>query len=164
MKATGIQGVVIKDLEVHIDSRGWLLEVFRIDTVPRLMPAMAYVSCTGKGIVRGPHEHYFQTDAFCFLGSFAVQLWDNRKSSPTYRKTIHFRVTKPKLVVVPPGVAHAYKALKHNQLVLNLPDQLYKEWGRQGVVDEIRYEDRQEKVLQGKGFVRLVPNFSGKTY
>jgi len=145
-----IKGVIIKDLDTHTDARGWLVEVFRADLQDdtRIMPVMAYVSCTKRGVVRGAHEHIFQTDAFCFLGHFLVQLWDNRADSPTKGVTMRFRVAdNPKLVIIPPGVVHAYKALKPNQLVLNLPDQLYRGWGGKDDVDEIRYEGTGKFVL-----------------
>src|SRR5262245_5857284 len=81
-----IEGVVWTRLQKHGDTRGWLCELFRRDELPPgFCPVMAYVSLTGPGVARGPHEHAEQTDCFCFLGpsSFRVYLWDARPSSPT---------------------------------------------------------------------------------
>ena len=51
----------------------WLAEVFRLDEIePEFAPAMAYVSMTAPGVVRGPHQHREQADLFCFVGPSAV--------------------------------------------------------------------------------------------
>ncbi|MBF8247489.1 MAG: dTDP-4-dehydrorhamnose 3,5-epimerase, partial [Bacteroidetes bacterium] len=40
-----IDGLVVKDLTKLTDHRGWLMELFREDGVPKeILPAMAYVS------------------------------------------------------------------------------------------------------------------------
>jgi dTDP-4-dehydrorhamnose 3,5-epimerase len=142
-----IEGVVIKELTRHEDERGWLVELFRQDELPpTLHPAMSYVSLSKPGAIRGPHEHKEQTDYFCFLGPavFKLYLWDNRPDSPTYDKKCQLTVSEalPVLVIVPPGVVHAYKNVSDiDGLVFNAPNRLYAGWRRQEQVDEIRYED-----------------------
>ena len=81
-----IAGVTIKDLDLYADERGWLTELVRSDELPGgFEPAMSYLSMTIAGTVRGPHEHKYQTDYFCFVGpsDFKVYLWDNREGSAT---------------------------------------------------------------------------------
>ena len=140
-----IDGVLRKPMPRFTDTRGWLVEIFRQDELPAdLEPAMAYVSSTDPGVTRGPHEHCGQTDYFCFLGPFRVFLWDNRPASPTYRhrEVICFDEDVPMLIVVPPGVVHAYQ--NHGTmaaLVINCPNRLYRGPGRAEAVDEIRHED-----------------------
>lgn len=142
-----IKGVLIKELTVHKDERGWLLEIFRNDELAKLnQPVMAYLSSTKPGIVRGPHEHKKQADLFCFLGfsTFRIYLWDNRKKSSSYKKkfTIDTTQLKPMLISVPPGVVHAYKNTGPTYgLVFNAPNRLYKGKKRALAVDEIRHED-----------------------
>lgn len=142
-----IDGVIWKPLKTYHDARGWLCEVFRHDEIPETYhPVMGYLSSTEPGIARGPHEHAEQADYFCFLGpsNFKVYLWDNRPQSPTYlaRQTDVVGVDKPMLVIVPPGVVHAYKNVgKVPGIVLNFPNQLYKGAGRKQPVDEIRHEE-----------------------
>ena len=138
-----IEGVVIKDLMFYRDKRGWLTELFREDELPAgFRPVMAYMSLTFPGIVRGPHEHKYQTDYFCFIGKFELYLWDNRKDSRTYGNKMIIQNVDRMLVIVPPGVVHAYRnAGEGDGLVINLPDKLYAGWGRKEPVDEIRYED-----------------------
>ncbi|MBI5559646.1 MAG: dTDP-4-dehydrorhamnose 3,5-epimerase family protein [Deltaproteobacteria bacterium] len=142
-----MEGVVIKDLPVHRDARGWLVEFFRADEIaPSMMPVMSYVSSTLPGVARGPHEHLKQTDYFCFAGpsNFKVYLWDNRKNSRTYKKREVYRAGEdsPKAFIIPPGVVHAYKNVGGvHGLVFNAPNRLYMGPDRKEEVDEIRHED-----------------------
>jgi dTDP-4-dehydrorhamnose 3,5-epimerase len=142
-----INGIVINNMAKNADNRGWLIELFRKDSLEdNLLPDMAYISLTYPGIARGPHEHRDQTDYFCFLGSstFRLLLWDTRKASPTYGNKMILEVgeSDQKIVIVPPGVVHAYKNIGEKPgLVINLPNRLYAGWGKKETVDEIRYED-----------------------
>lgn len=140
----GIPGVVVVALKEHQDGRGRLMELVRDDELPPGMrPAMAYISWTKPGVTRGPHEHADQTDAFVFLdGSYELFLWENRRGRPDARTKIAGGVANPCLVIVPPGVVHAYRNVGEvDAFVLNFPDRLYAGWGRLQVVDEIRHED-----------------------
>lgn len=134
-----IDGVIIKNLVKHSDSRGWLCEIFRSDEM-LVHPAMAYLSETAPGVARGPHEHIRQTDCFCFFGSFVIHLWDNRGNA-TLVAYDRLPIDSPTLVIVPPGVVHAYRNVGAvPALVVNFPDRLYCGEGRAEPVDEIRYE------------------------
>jgi dTDP-4-dehydrorhamnose 3,5-epimerase len=141
-----IEGVIWKPLRKFHDDRGWLCELFRHDELPaEFHPAMAYVSASAPGVARGPHEHADQADCFCFLGpsNFKVYLWDNRPASPTYadHQAEVVGADRPMLVVVPAGVAHAYRNVGGEVgLVFNCPNRLYKGPGRREAVDEIRHE------------------------
>lgn len=145
-----IHGVIWKPLTTYRDSRGWLCELFRHDELAaEFHPVMAYISMTDAGVVRGPHEHVDQSDCFCFLGpsSFKVYLWDRRTDSPTYlaSQTEVVGVDRPMLLIVPPGVVHAYKNVGAEPgLVFNCPNRLYKGQGRKEPVDEIRHEEQAD--------------------
>ena len=146
-----IEGVVIRPIIKHSDNRGWLAELFRQDELPAdLQPLMSYVSMTQSGVMRGPHEHCEQTDIFCFLGpsTFRLYLWDNRPVSNTPRTpdfTADFGEINPAVVIVPPGVVHAYRNVgKGEGLVFNAPNRLFMGRGRNEAVDEIRYEGRSD--------------------
>lgn len=143
-----IKDVIIKSLNKYTDDRGWLIEIFRQDEF-NFNPAMSYVSLTNPGVVRGPHEHVFQSDCFVFLGpgSFRLHLFDNRPNSETKgeEQTIEVGENNPTLVVVPPGVIHGYKCISNTPaLSINLPDKLYKGEGKKEEVDEIRWETRDD--------------------
>jgi dTDP-4-dehydrorhamnose 3,5-epimerase len=145
-----IAGVIWKPLKKFHDQRGWLAELFRHDELAaEFHPVMAYISTTEPGVARGPHEHVDQADCFCFLGpsNFKTYLWDNRPKSPTYlvRQTEVVGIDKPMLLIIPPGVVHAYKNVgREPGLVFNCPNRLYKGQGKKEPVDEIRHEDDAE--------------------
>ncbi len=149
-KEGNIEGVILREMAVHIDKRGWLTELFRDDELrDDFKPVMAYMSLTYPGVTRGPHEHKEQTDYFCFFGNFTLYLWDNRKDSPTYKNRMIVREVDRKIAIVPPGVVHAYRnSGEADGLVINLPDRLYAGWGRKEPVDEIRYEDDPESPFK----------------
>jgi dTDP-4-dehydrorhamnose 3,5-epimerase len=142
-----IDGVIARPLRKYHDGRGWLCELFRADELPpEFHPVMAYISATEPGITRGPHEHRDQADFFCFLGpsNFKVYLWDARPSSPSYRsyQKEPAGADRPLLLIIPPGVVHAYKNVGDEPgIVFNCPNRLYKGPGRQEPVDEIRHEE-----------------------
>ena len=142
-----IEGVIVRDLRKFDDSRGWLCELFRHDDLDaEFFPTMAYISSTTPGVTRGPHEHVDQADLFCFLGpsNFKLRMWDNRPDSPTFGNvmTLIVGADDQKAVVVPKGVAHAYKNIGAiDGIVINCPNRLYMGEGRREQVDEIRHED-----------------------
>ncbi|MCL5024410.1 MAG: dTDP-4-dehydrorhamnose 3,5-epimerase family protein [Nitrospirae bacterium] len=137
-----IPGVTVREFREFRDHRGWLSELYRVDELGDYRVAMAYLSVTAPGIVRGPHEHAEQTDYFCFLGRFSLYLWDNRKGSPGYRNGKVIENADRLIVTVPPGVVHAYRNSGETEgIVLNFPDRLYAGWGKKERVDEVRYED-----------------------
>ena len=137
-----MQGVEVKALPVYEDQRGWLSEIIREDETD-FRSSMTYLSLTRPGLARGPHEHTEQTDYFCFIGRFRLYLWDNRRTSSTYKeKKVIDTDDSPTVIIVPPGIVHAYKNTGSvDGLVINLPDRLYMGHGKKEPVDEIRHED-----------------------
>jgi len=135
-----INNVIIKKLNKFEDQRGWLTEIFRKDDLNGFQPEMSYVSSTKPGIVRGPHEHKFQSDCFVFLGpgEFELYLWDKKGE----HMKIEVGEKNPTMVIVPPGVVHGYKCVSENDgWCINLPDKLYKGENKKEEIDEIRWEE-----------------------
>lgn len=145
-----IKGVVVSRLNKAFDSRGWLAELFRHDSLAEeFFPAMAYISSTNPGITRGPHEHVDQADLFCFIGpsNFKLRMWDNRQDSETFGfvSTVVVGQDNPASVLVPKGVVHAYQNVGDVEgIVINCPNRLYRGAGRKEEVDEIRHESDPE--------------------
>ncbi len=142
-----IEGVMIRKLKLHKDSRGYLTEMYRKDEDP-VKTTMGYVSFTKFNQIRGPHEHLKQTDFFVFLGpgDFEFYLWDNRKNSETFGNKIKIIVGESNKVsvAVPCGVVHGYKSVsKRGSYYINLPDKLYAGKKRKEKVDEIRHENQK---------------------
>jgi dTDP-4-dehydrorhamnose 3,5-epimerase len=142
-----IHDVVVRPLTKFLDERGWLAELFRSDELDAsVMPVMAYLSMTQPGVARGPHEHLDQTDYFCFMGpsNFKVYLWDHRPESPScgVKQVLYAGVDSLLMVIVPPGVVHAYRNIGNdNGIVFNAPNRLYAGDGKKLPVDEIRHEE-----------------------
>ena len=142
-----IEGVVATPFRKFQDDRGWLMEAFRHDELPaEFHPAMAYLSLTLPGVLRGPHEHEDQADLFVWVGpgEFRLTLWDNRRASPTFenRMEVDMGALRPGSVLVPKGVVHCYRCTSQEPgLVLNCPNRLFKGEGKREPVDEIRHED-----------------------
>ncbi len=137
-----MEGLEVREIPIYEDQRGWLGEIIRADET-NFKPVMAYLSMTEPGVVRGPHEHREQTDYFCLIGSFRLYFWDNRKTSPNYQENKIISTSNiPTIVVVPPGIVHAYRNIGEGKgFVINLPDRLFRGWGKAEAVDEIRYEN-----------------------
>src|ERR1051325_7959777 len=142
-----IDGVIVRDLFKFVDERGWLTEIFRQDELEaEYHPAMAYVSMSLPGVIRGPHTHVDQADLFAFFGPshFKLRIWDTRSESRTYgcEMTLLLGEDHPTLVLIPKGLAHAYQNIGSQPgWVLNCPNRLYAGVGRKEEVDEIRHED-----------------------
>ncbi|MDO8592445.1 MAG: dTDP-4-dehydrorhamnose 3,5-epimerase family protein [bacterium] len=143
-----ISGVIIKKINKNVDARGWLAEIYRADEL-NYRPMMGYVSVTNPGVIRGPHEHKQQSDAFVFIGpgNFELHLWDGRSGSATEGEYLKIEAgeNNPVMAIVPPGVVHGYKCLGAAAgWCINLPDKLYRGEGKAGEVDEIRWEGNSE--------------------
>ena len=143
-----IEGVMIKKIEKNVDARGWLAEIWRGDEAA-YRPAMSYVSVTKPGVIRGPHEHKEQSDAFVFVGpgNFQLHLWDGRSGSPTKGEYFKLEVGAgdPVMIIVPPGVVHGYKCVgPADGWCVNLPDKLYRGEGKSEEADEVRWENDPE--------------------
>lgn len=156
-----IEGVEIVPLQKQVDERGFLVETFRVDTLPEgLQPVMAYISYTEPEMGRGPHEHREQTDIFSIIGpgSFKIYLWDNRKHSRSYGNHIILfgGLDRPITLIIPPGVVHGYKNVSKTErrmvMVINHPDKLFAGWSKQEPVDEILHEDSEDTFY--KAFLR----------
>jgi dTDP-4-dehydrorhamnose 3,5-epimerase len=149
-----IPGVKIVSLKKWEDQRGWLCEIFRRDEITtEIFPAMTYISVTHPGVARGPHAHHTQTDLFAFVGpsTFKMYVWDDRPDSLTYGLTENYLVGQdaPTVVIVPPGVVHAYKNIGEvDGLVVNCPNKLYAGEGKKEPVDEIRHENDPNSKFQ----------------
>ena len=150
-------GVVIRPLARHADERGWLVELFRHDQLPsEHLPVMAYASETLPGEARGPHEHRWQSDCFAFIGpgDFKLYLWDARPDSKTSGQELTIVVgrSNPAMVIVPPGIVHAYQNVSEVPgLVFNAPNRLYAGKDYLEPVDVIRHEDDDHSPYQLSG-------------
>ena len=108
-----IEGVVLKKIESHNDSRGYFREIFKLNKLFKekkiCQVSHSYIK---KNIIKAWHLHKFQ-DQWNYLlkGKLQVYLFDTRKNSKTYKQHISFNLdTKKKNLIYffPSGVAHGY--------------------------------------------------------
>jgi len=157
-----IEGVVITPFRKFVDERGWLAEIFRHDELPAAFrPAMAYISVTLPGVLRGPHEHVDQADLFAWVGpgDFKVSLWDNRPDSSTFGNRMEFvmGVNNPGSALIPKGVVHCYRCISQEPgFVINCPNRLFAGDGKREPIDEIRHEDDPENPFVKDELTRRV--------
>lgn len=124
-----IKGVKIKDLKIVPDERGWLMEILRNDDDIFTKFGQVYMTTAYPNVTKAWHYHKKQTDNFtCIKGMMKVALYDDRKDSPTYGKINEFFIGEknPKLISVPPGVYHGFKAIgTDTAFFISIPDEAY---------------------------------------
>ena len=129
-KAT-IQGVIVRDLTVHLDGRGDVTELWsenwQKDGVERT--AHVYQSETDVGVIKCWHLHQVHTDHFTVTrGKLQVSIADLREESPTFRHVNCFFLgsLRPRLIKIPPRLMHGWKALTAPEvLVVNAQTHVY---------------------------------------
>ncbi len=124
-----IKGVVVKQLKIIPDERGWLMEILRCDDNLFEKFGQIYITTAYPGVVKAWHLHKIQTDNFtCIKGMMKVVLYDSRKKSTTYKEINEFFIGEknPLLIKVPPLVYHGFKAIgTEPAYFLNVPNEPY---------------------------------------
>jgi dTDP-4-dehydrorhamnose 3,5-epimerase len=116
-----IDGVQIEPLAVYPDDRGFFTELARLgkglasEMVPEgARQIQVSLTLTYPGTIKAIHYHSEQTDLWApIAGMVQVFLYDLRVHSTTFGtiNTIFAGRFQPWEVLIPPGVAHGYKAL-----------------------------------------------------
>jgi dTDP-4-dehydrorhamnose 3,5-epimerase len=111
---SSIDGVILKQLKVIPDERGWLMEILRCDEPQFTQFGQVYFTTAYPNVVKAWHYHRKQTDNFtCIHGMMKVALYDARNGSKTHKSLMELFIgdRNPVLVTVPPGVYHGFKAI-----------------------------------------------------
>jgi dTDP-4-dehydrorhamnose 3,5-epimerase len=111
-----IDGVQIINLNLFIDDGGHLSEIVRFDengnlqALPEFKVRQSTYSQMLPGVIKAFHLHYNQEDVWFILpdSRVLVGLFDARKDSPTYNKTMRFVLGagRAQILYIPRGVAH----------------------------------------------------------
>lgn len=117
---TPIEGLVVYDLPVHGDNRGWFKENWQRQKMtaaglPDFGPVQNNFSFNDKrGVARGIHAEPW--DKFVSLGSGRIfGFWvDIREGSATYGEHFTVEMDPSKAIFVPRGVANGYQTLEDN--------------------------------------------------
>lgn len=125
-----IHGVIIKTLKAHNDipdrdedigKPGFLMEVLRDDDGLLARFGQTTFTVAYEGTIKAFHFHEKQDDLwFVASGKAMVVLYDLRENSPTYKETqvIPAGTDDFKLIVIPIGVAHGYKVMSAEPVLL----------------------------------------------
>ena len=116
-----IEGVLVEPLQVYPDDRGFFCELARLgkglafEMVPDdQRKIQVSLTLTYPGTIKAIHYHSEQTDLWVPVsGMVQVFLYDLRRKSSTFGviNTIFVGRFQPWEILIPPGVAHGYKAL-----------------------------------------------------
>lgn len=117
---TPIEGLVVYDLPVFGDSRGWFKENWQREKMiaiglPDFGPVQNNFSFNDKrGVARGIHAEPW--DKYVSLGAGRIfGFWvDIREGSPTYGKSFTVELDASKAIFVPRGIANGYQTLEDN--------------------------------------------------
>jgi dTDP-4-dehydrorhamnose 3,5-epimerase len=124
-----IQGIETKQLVVHADERGRLMEILK-STEPFFNKfGQVYLTTAYPGVTKAWHFHERQEDNFCVVrGMMKIVCYDDRKNSPTHGCLNEFFAGDFNQVVVkiPPGVYHGFKCISEIEaIVINTVTEVY---------------------------------------
>ncbi len=116
-----IEGILIEPLQVYPDDRGFFCELARLGKglASKMVPdeqrrIQISLTLTYPGTIKAIHYHAEQTDLWAPVsGMVQVFLYDLRRHCSTFGaiNTIFAGRLQPWEILIPPGVAHGYKAL-----------------------------------------------------
>jgi dTDP-4-dehydrorhamnose 3,5-epimerase len=115
-KKTPIEGVKLINLNLFVDDGGSLAEIIRLDDqgnlqlIPEFQVKQSTFSQVLPGVIKAFHLHYNQEDVWFVMpyDRLLIGLFDARKDSPTYNKTMRFVMGagRGQILYLPRGVAH----------------------------------------------------------
>lgn len=114
MSKDTIHDVIVTPLKLLPNESGRLMEVQRADAPEFPGFGQAYVTQSFQGVVKAWYRHRQQVDQIAtIVGLIKLVLYDDRPDSPT-RDTLHTIIMgelQPRLVAIPPGIWHGFKAI-----------------------------------------------------
>lgn len=117
---TEIDGLVVVDLTVHGDQRGWFKENWQRAKLTALgIPDIRVVQNNisfnvERGVTRGIHAEPWDKWVSVASGSIFCAWVDLRAGSPSYGKVFTTTMDSSKAIFVPRGIGNSYQALEEN--------------------------------------------------
>lgn len=111
MATVQIDGVTLRALQAHDDSRGTLIEIYREAWDLGCQIVQTNLVTSRANVLRGVHVHVQHTDHLTLVaGSMRLGLHDLRPWTPTAGMSaqLDLDAQQPTAVVIPPGVAHGF--------------------------------------------------------
>ena len=109
-----IDGVVVTPLKLVPNERGRLMEVQRRDDPDFPGFGQVYVTQSFANVIKAWYRHHAQTDQIAAItGLVKLVLYDDREGSRTrgFVNEIMLGELSPRLVRIPPGLWHGFKAV-----------------------------------------------------
>lgn len=125
---TGIEGLVLVDLSVHGDNRGWFKENWQREKMVALgIPDCRWVQNNvsfnaSRGVTRGIHAEPWNKFVSVASGSVFGAWADLRAGSPTFGKVFTSVLDPSKAIYVPRGVGNSFQALEDGTAYTYLVD------------------------------------------
>lgn len=105
------EGVLVRPLIRHSDSRGDLAELYRADWTPSAPFLQWNLVRSAGGVVRGVHVHPQHCDYLLVLsGTMLLGLHDFRPEDPAKRRSAMLTLSgeDPRAVYIPAGICHGF--------------------------------------------------------
>lgn len=121
-RTTSIDGLIIFDLSVHGDNRGWFKENWQRSKMlehglPDFGPVQNNMSFNAQaGVTRGMHAEPWDKFVSVAVGSVFGAWVDLRAGSPTFGATVTQEITPDVAVYVPRGIGNGFQALEDGTL------------------------------------------------
>lgn len=118
-----IEGVKVKPLRLLPNERGRLMEIQRADDPDFPGFGQVYVTQSFDGVVKAWYRHARQIDQLAaIIGTVRLALFDSRTESPTAGRVqeVMMGERSPRLVTIPPGVWHGFKAVDGDAFLVHL--------------------------------------------
>jgi dTDP-4-dehydrorhamnose 3,5-epimerase len=114
---TPIPGLVVFDIPVYGDNRGWFKENWQREKMttiglPDFGPVQNNISVSKRGSTRGIHAEPWDKYISLAAGKVFAYWVDIRDGSPTYGTTHYTELDPSKAVYVPAGVANGFQTLE----------------------------------------------------
>jgi dTDP-4-dehydrorhamnose 3,5-epimerase len=103
------EGVEVRPLEPHDDDRGRFTELYRDSWETGDRPVQWNLVRSAAGVLRGVHAHRRHSDVLTVAaGQLVLGLVDLRSGAPERPTVLTLDADHPRLVSIPPGVAHGF--------------------------------------------------------
>jgi len=102
---------MIEQLEIKKDSRGKLIEIFKIPNFGQI-----HYSTSKPGVIRGNHYHTRKIERFCIIEGQGKIILRNRKTNE--RKEFTLSGQKPQVIEMPINWTHNVKNIGNTEMKL----------------------------------------------
>lgn len=109
-----MKDIKTKQLKKHIDSRGWLAEIFRPEDVNKTIKGQVTVTTAYPGIIKANHYHKKMNEWYCVIkGKMHLVLKDTETGE---KNEIVLSDEDLRIIKIEPGIAHGFKNIGEDML------------------------------------------------